>query len=83
MKPEAINALAKLFIQTRHKLENDGAIAALEFLVVRHGASYRTNCGADHLALWGVRASCTWGATGLVNGWLRAAERHLIKAYGA
>ncbi|MFB0874604.1 MULTISPECIES: hypothetical protein [unclassified Sphingobium] len=50
----------------------------VDALVRDRGARRRYNCGADHLRLAGVAASCT-SENHLLGAWVRAAERRIGK----
>jgi hypothetical protein len=56
---------------------SDAASTILADLVASHDAKLRLTSGTTELRIAGVRASCTWGDSGLLANWRAAALRRL------
>lgn len=66
------------FANEAHKRDGEDPQRVIECLVADHGATHRPRWDAHRLSCAGVTSTCTWGAAGLLNNWLKAAAVRLM-----
>lgn len=70
------------FANEAYKRDKEDALRVISCLIADHGAIHRPRWDAHRLSCAGVTSTCTWGDTGLLNNWLKAAGVRLM-ALGA